>query len=237
MQDGKTGIGMVFIGGAGLQPSVWDRVRADIGAPSIAVAFPNRGNGPANADLTLDDYVAEAKRQVDAAPFRKCVLVCHSIGGVVGLRLAGTLGAGLKGFVAVSASIPASGQSYLSSLPFPQGAVAGLVMRMMGTRPPDGVIKSALCSGLGAEDVKDVVDRFTPEAKGLYFSKVEHGGISAPAMYVKTSRDRAFAPAVQERMARNLGAGRVETIESGHLPMLSAPAELAGMLDQFMRMA
>lgn len=226
-------IGIVFISGAGLNSSIWDKVRVHLRAPSIAVDFPNRGNKTANKYLSLADYVTEAKRQIESAPFKEYIFVCHSIGGIVGLELAKVLSKSLKGFIAVSASIPLSGQSYISSLPFPQSTVTGLMIRMMGTQPPRSAIESGLCSGLSAEDTKNVVENFTPEAKSLYFSKIEYEKITAPTMYIKTLQDKAFPLPVQEQMVRNLGTKNVKTIESGHLPMLNKSDELAKILNQF----
>jgi pimeloyl-ACP methyl ester carboxylesterase len=235
MQNNKN-IGMIFISGAGLHASIWDKVRARIDTPSIAIDFPNRGNKSANKDLAFDDYINMTKRQIDTAPFKEYVLVCHSIGGVVALRLVKMLNEKLKGFVAVSASIPVSGQSYTSSLPFPQNTIMGLMIRIMGTQPPKSVLESSLCSGLSAEDTKNVVANFTPEATSLYFSKIEHDEIKVPSMYIKTLQDKAFPLSSQEQMVLNLGTKNVKTIESGHLPMLNKSEELAEILNNFWKL-
>jgi pimeloyl-ACP methyl ester carboxylesterase len=232
MQNNKN-TGIIFISGAGLNASVWDKVRSRIGTPSIAIDFPNRGDKVANKNLSFDDYIEEAQRQIGRAPFKEYILVCHSIGGVVGLQLATILRDKVKGFVAVSASIPPSGQSYISSFPFPQSTIMGLIIRLLGTQPSKGVLKSSFCSGLSTEDTENVVTNFTPEARSLYFSKIEHNENKVPNMYIKTLQDKTFPLSFQEQMVRNLGTKNVKTIESGHLPMLNKSEELAEMLRQF----
>lgn len=235
MKNENQKIGIVFISGAGLSSSIWDKVRSHISIPSVAIDYPNRGNKTANINLSLADYITEVRRQIKNASFKEIILVCHSIGGVIGLELVKELGESLKGFIAVSASIPQKGQSYVSSLPFPQNTIVGLMMRMMGTQPPKSAIESGLCSGLSADDIRNVVENFTPEARMLYFSEIEYEKITAPTMYIKTSQDKAFTLPAQEQMVRNLGTNNVKTIESGHLPMLNKSVELVEILNQFIK--
>jgi pimeloyl-ACP methyl ester carboxylesterase len=52
-------------------------------------------------------------------------------------------------------------------------------------------------------------------------------------LYVKLSHDKEFPVSMQDRMAKNLGAANIVTIESGHMPMMRQPNELVRVLDVF----
>ncbi|HSH44960.1 MAG TPA: alpha/beta hydrolase [Longimicrobiales bacterium] len=226
---------MVLIHGAGLDTYIWDGVASRLRRPTRPVSFPNRGRGDgANRGLTLRDYTTAVRAQVEEAE-GPMVLVAHSIGGCVALELADRLGDRVVGIIGVSAAFPERGQSFISSLPVPQRWVLPLLMRVFGTRPPAKAIQQSLCADLPPERSREVVDRFTPEARALYKAKVEYESLPAPRWYVKLTRDRDFPPYVQDAMAANLQATEVIEMDTAHLPMMSHPEELTGILEDFAR--
>jgi pimeloyl-ACP methyl ester carboxylesterase len=52
-----------------------------------------------------------------------------------------------------------------------------------------------------------------------------------PTLYVKLTSDHGFSPALQDRMIARLHPTRVEEIDTGHLPMLGHPEQLATILN------
>ncbi len=78
-----------------------------------------------------------------------------------------------------------------------------------------------------------MVNGFVPEAVRVYLDRVDEGIPDVSRLYVKLGNDRELSPALQDRMAANLGAARVERVASGHLPMFSKPAELRRVLETF----
>lgn len=225
--------GLAFIHGAGLGAWIWKDVIPFLDAPALALDFPDRDKPAAAPHLRLEDYSRRLAEQLrDWGPSR-IVLVAHSIGGVVGLRTAAELGDRLSGFVAVGAAIPGNGGSFLSCLPFPGRLIMPLILRLAGTRPPAAAIRKGLCSDLDEERTAKVVRSFVPESRSLY---TDPCGVPPPRTrkrYIKLGRDREFPPGLQEAMARNLGDAGIETLDSGHLPMLSRPQELADALNRF----
>jgi pimeloyl-ACP methyl ester carboxylesterase len=225
--------GIAFIHGAGLGSWIWKELVPLLDAPALALDFPDRDKTAADKHLKLEDYSSRlAKDLRDWSPSR-VILVAHSIGGVVGLQTAAKLGDRLSGFVAVAAAIPGNGGSFLSCLPFPGRLVMPVVLRLAGTRPPAAAIRKGLGSDLDEEQAAQVVRRFVPESIALYTDPCRVSPPKTRALYIKTGRDREFPPRLQDAMARNLGSAGIDTIDSGHLPMLSRPKDLADVLNRF----
>lgn len=111
------------------------------------------------------------------------------------------------------------------------------VLRILGTRPPDSAIEKSMCNDLDHETATDVVERFVPESRALYTAPGGVGFPDLPGLYVHLGADREFGKSLQRRMAANVPAVRTEEIGSGHLPMLSHPVELAGVLNRLMATA
>lgn len=232
--DNKTGL--VFINGAGLNSSIWADIKMKIHNPVLAIDFPNRkSNGNLNAKLTLDDYVNKAVTEIKNWQQDSFVLVTHSIGACVGLKVAEQFKKELKGFVAVSSVIPKSGKSFVSSLPFPQKLLLPILLSVFGTKPPQKSIETELCNDLSPEATLKIVNEFTAEAKALYTTKISFDLPATRRLYVKLTNDKSIPADLQDEMAKNLEATKIVAIDSGHLPMLSKPDELAAILNDFIK--
>lgn len=227
--------GLVFISGAGLNSCVWSEVAKRLDHPYLLVDYPQRNDLlQSRKKLSLDDYVVHLKRQVDEWGSRKFVIVAHSLGGVLGLRLSSEIGGRLSGFVAVGAAIPQNGGSFLSVLPFPKRILLSALLRIIGTKPPESAIRSGLCNDLSAEQAIKIVDGFVPEAVRLYTDRIGVSLPIVPKLYVKLTQDKEFIPSLQERMISNLSPQSVQALNTGHLPMLSDPEGVGAILNDFM---
>jgi pimeloyl-ACP methyl ester carboxylesterase len=228
----KSETGVVLIHGAGLGSYVWDSITPMINVPTLAIDFPNRNHaGKANLKLSLDDYKNCVIEQIEQWNYRKVILVTHSIGGCVGLKVADHLGDRVIGFVAISSAVPRNGGSYLSCLPFPQAVLMRLLLKLFGTKPPAGAITKTLCNDLTEPQSEKVVQNFTAESTGLYSDRCEVLLPVAARFYVRLLEDRAFSIEIQNRNIRNLNTQHVFDLSTGHLPMMSHPKELSGILN------
>lgn len=210
---------ILFLSGAGLLPWIWDDVRSALPVESRVADYP-RG------DASLETYADAALAAADG--WDRFRIVAHSIGGVVAAAVVGRAPERVPGLVAVSASVPAAGSSFVGALPVPQRQVMGIVIRLLGTRPPDKAIREGLCAGLDDELAARIVAEFAPESKALYRDPVPARAFT-DAVYVLTEQDTQFPPSLQQKYAAELG-GDVVRMDTAHLPMLQQPARLAEII-------
>lgn len=228
-------IGFVFINGAGLEGHIWSKVVEGFEHPCLLVEFPLRKSTfDSRSNLSLEDYVTHMKKQVDEWEIHKFVIVAHSLGGIFAYRLASELTDGLAGIIAVGAVIPKKGGSFLSIFPFPQKQIMSIILRILGTKPPQSVIYKGLCSDLSPDQAAEVVKGFIPEAIRVYTDRINMSIPNVPKLYVKLTNDKELSPSLQDKMISNFSPQSVKILKTGHLPMISNPEGLRSILGNFM---
>lgn len=229
-------IGLVLIHGAGLNSSIWDELKSEINQPLLTIDFPNRKiSDNANQTLTFDDYINSTIEQIKKWNTNNFIIVAHSIGACVGLKVAEQFKNELKGFVAIGSVIPTNGNSFVSSLTFPQKMIMPIILKLFGTKPPKKSIENKLCNDLTDEQTTKITTEFTPEAKRLYTTKINFNLPNTKRLYIQLTNDKSMPFALQNKMAKNLNANKIDTIDTGHLPMLSKPKQLATSLSAFVK--
>jgi pimeloyl-ACP methyl ester carboxylesterase len=227
-------IGIVLIHGAGLGSWIWRETEKHLQTESLAIDFPGRNNDSKdNKSLTLDDYCDHVLDCIRDWDKQQVILVGHSIGGVIALKLADQLGHRVVGFVGISAAIPKNGGPFISTFPFLKRLLMNVILRIAGTKPPKSAIIKSLCNDLTSDQSELVADKFVPESTHLYFDKCNATIPITNKLYIKSSNDLEFPKTLQDEMIKNLDTRQIHTLESGHLPMISCPQQLADILDQF----
>lgn len=229
-------IGLVFIQGAGLENRIWKPVVSEIKSPYLLVNFPEReGENGLLQSLTLQEYTAYIKRQIEDWRVRKFVIVAHSLGGVIALKIANELSERLVGFIAIGATIPKNGGSFLSSFPFAKRLLMNVLLRVFGTRPPESAIRKGLCNDLSPVHATEVVRGFVPESIHIYTDRTKAiVPTNVPKLYIKLEKDKEMSLFQQDKMISNLAPHKIEILETGHLPMLTKPNELRNSLNSFL---
>lgn len=200
-------VGFVFIYGSGLERRIWEKVITGFENPSLLVDFPLRnGTYESRQQLDLKKYVIHIKRQVEEWEVQKFVLVAHSLGGIPALQVAADLSDRLVGFVVIGAAIPKKGGSFLSILPFPKRILMSILLRKIGTRPPESAIRRSLCNDLSTEQAAEVVQGFVPESVRVYTDQIDVSVPMVPKLYIKLSRDKEFSQSLQDKMIANLSS-------------------------------
>ncbi|MFE7796376.1 alpha/beta fold hydrolase [Nocardia sp. NPDC057440] len=215
---------ILFLSGAGLPAWIWDGVRAGLPVESVVAVYPKR------TDASLRDYADTALAQ---APDGTFTIVAHSIGGVVASEIVAIAPERVDGLLGIAASVPAAGSSFLGALPAPQRYIIGLIMRFVGTRPPEKAIRSGLGAGLGDADIARIVAEFEPESQRLYRDGVSPRTLPARSGYVTTSADQEFPAEWQRKYAAELASEFRRELPTGHLPMLEDPASVTQLLKEF----
>lgn len=218
-------IGIVLIPGAGLGSWIWKDVERLIDLPVLSIDLSKKN--------TLESMADQAVEQIDNFGNEKVILLCHSASGVIGTKIAHKIKDKLVGFVAISAAIPKNGGSFISCLPFPKNLIMSVLLRVIGTKPPESAITQGLCNDLSSEQTERVVQQFNPEPRAYY---LERSNVSAPntkTLYIMTTNDKELPLNLQKQMAKNLNANEVVSINSGYMPMLSKPKHLAEAINNF----
>ena len=219
---------IVLIGGLWLDASAWDDVVADLTKRDrrvVAVALPGQGDG--NTRASLADQVGAVLAAVDAAPGGS-VVVGHSAACTLAWLAADARPALVRKVVLIGGFPQADGDRYAAFFPIEDG-----VMPFPGWAPFEGADAADLDA--------DARQRFSAAAVAV-------PGAVATGVVRLTDERRYDIPVVMvcpeytPAQAREwLDAGELPElarsrhvelvdIDSGHWPMLTRPAELAGIL-------
>jgi pimeloyl-ACP methyl ester carboxylesterase len=219
---------IIFISGAGLDASIWDAVQAKVALPSTVLTH-ERGDS-----VTLASVVEEALDQIQKVHAERYVIVAHSLGGVIGVELARKLQDKLSGFVAVSATIPEPGKSFVNTLPFPQKFVMPIILKLAGTKPPASAIRKGLCNDLTDEQATAIVNSFTAEPRSLYVDETSLEQLpTSKYLYIRTLEDKELPVELQNKMVQQLPAASITDVAAGHLAMVSRADEIAEIINSF----
>ncbi|MGH9033681.1 MAG: alpha/beta fold hydrolase [Acidimicrobiia bacterium] len=223
----------VLVHGAGLGAWIWERLLQHLPSPALAVDLPGRGANPApRSAVGMHAAVRSLTAEVADWTEDPVVLVGHSLGAMVALGAASQLGDRVRRVVLVGGGVGRSGASYFAVLPTRVRIPLRLVTRLR-IPAPRAAIRRTLCNDLDADTAALVASRTKlPEPRRMYTEPVSWDAIpaSVPLTYVKLLRDRAVSPDLQDRFATNLGRAKVVTLDTGHLPMLGKPEDLAAVL-------
>lgn len=216
---------VLFLSGAGLPAWVWDEVRAALPGESAVATYPKGSTSLTDVAQGVADQVAE---------WPTCHLVAHSLGGAVAAAMLGRPSHRVSAVTAVCAVVPRPGSSFTGSLALPQRLVLPLVMRLLGTKPPDSAIRSAMGAGLPAATADRLVADFDAESRRLYTDRVGPE-VRWPddTAYLLTTEDDLAVP-LQERYAAELSTAPTR-VAAGHLPMLTHPSEVTDLVTRSRR--
>jgi pimeloyl-ACP methyl ester carboxylesterase len=160
------------------------------------------------------------------------LLVGHSWAGAV-ITQAGNA-ANVKGLVYLSALVPDNDESVSDLLTRLQAPMAGLAADAHGMLWLDqpAQFRQVMAADVPLKQARLLAAVQQPIASASFGGKVGHAAWhDKPSWYVHTTQDQALPPAVQLRMAGQIGA-TVWSVPASHLSMISRPATIARLLDR-----
>lgn len=217
---------LLLFTGAGLPGWIWDEARTSL-TPSRDSAV---ASAPSPRTTSLQDH---AQRVLDEVPWPAFIVVAHSVGGVVATALAALAPQRVHGFLGVAAAVPATGRSFLSTLPLPNRLVLGALIRVVGTRPPEKAIRAGLTGSLDRAVADRIVADFSAAPPWLYRHAAPARHLPQRRGYLFTAEDKEFSPRMQSTYADELGSTWRRTMTTGHLPMLQDPAGFSQAVEDF----
>ena len=228
----------VLVHGAGMGAQCWQRLVPLLDADTIAVDLPGRGTR-SEVDIrsvTLTDCERAIVDDVLDAELTDIVLVAHSFAGVSVPRVMSALAPRLRHVVFLSAVVPEDGTRVLDQIdPDVRSAVEASIGNGIYHQDPAGA-EAMLCNDLDTADTAWTLDQVIDESAALLVEVVDLSGLTVdvPRTYVRLTQDHCYPPDLQERSARIVGGDTV-FLESGHMAMVSIPAQVAALLNQLQR--
>ncbi|MDT0164857.1 alpha/beta hydrolase [Actinotalea sp. AC32] len=220
---------IVLVGGLWLDASAWDAVVGPLeakGHRAVPVALPGQGDGDAAA--TLDDQVAAVVRAVDGATDPVWV-VGHSAAATLAWLAADARPERVAGVALIGGVPAADGERYAEFFPVRDGAMA-----FPGWEPFEGPDADDLDDDARAAFERDAIGVPEGVAHGVvrYTDGRRH---DVPVVLVcpefSPEQARAWVEGGDVPELQHATVTYVD-LDSGHWPMVSAPAELARVLDQ-----
>jgi len=227
----------VLVHGAGFGANCWDRLLPHLDRPAIAVDLPGRGSraGVDLASVTLDDCARAILDDVAAtagADRDDLVLVGHSFAGVSVPRVMAELAPRLRHVVFLSAVVPPDRTAVLDQIdPAVRELVRAAIDGGIYSQGREGA-QAMLCNDMDAEQTDWTLDRVVDDSGALLTEIVDLSGLSAdvPRTYVRLTEDHCYPPDLQEPSAARVG-GDVQYLDTGHMAMVSAPEQVAKLLN------
>ena len=217
---------IVIVHGAWADASSWSKVIPLLQAKGLHVVAVQ------NPLTSLADDVGATKRAITSQD-GPVLLVGHSYGGAV-ITEAGN-DPKVVGLVYVAAFAPSEGESVASvTRLFPPAPLAAEVRA-----DADGFL-TVTAKGIAedfAQDLPDNEKQLLTATQGSTAAAVFETTITTaawktkPSWCVITSNDRVVPPELQKAEAAEMRATSI-TVPSGHVPMLSHPKEVAGLIEQ-----
>jgi pimeloyl-ACP methyl ester carboxylesterase len=224
----------VLVHGGCYTSTCWERVVPHLRGHVVLVDLPGRGSRP--ADLTkvrLSDNVAATINDIDSGSSDgdEIILVGHSMAGSTLAHVANKIGERIARVVMISCAI--NGTSEVDHTEWDlresvMGNISGGIFRL-----DEATATAVLCSDLDEEQTSCALDGMVDEASSMLTETVDLTGLRGrlPVTYVRLLEDRCVPVEQQERVISAIGDVQVIDLESGHMAMISHPAEIAAILN------
>ena len=235
--DGE-GPAVVFAHGRGGNAASWWQQVPAFARSFRVIVFDHRGFGRSRCEagqFSCDHFAGDILAILDAEGIDKAALVCQSMGGWGGLKLAVTQPQRVAALVLantpggldtprVNAAI-----AHLASGAIPPGS-AQLGKTFMASNPEAAFLCRQI-SGLNSNFPKS----FLRLTRAGFVTLEELAGYAVPTLVIKSPEDLLFPPDVMEEVAARIPGARLETIPCvGHSTYFEAPEVFNALVSKFL---
>lgn len=202
-----------------------------------AIDLPGHGDDKTpTSEITMALYANRVKKELEGID-GQVILVGHSFAGFVVTKVAEEIPEKIEKLVFVASAVPYEGKTafeifeedeeseFLENLIFSKDKSTATISRE--------TIKNIVFTGATDAQIDAVLPKLVAQATKPFFEQVittpENFG-SVPQAYVETTLDRVISINGQRHGQKMLGIDEVITLERGHVPLETAPRELAEAL-------
>jgi pimeloyl-ACP methyl ester carboxylesterase len=224
---------LFFIHGAGGTSRYWKNYLlffAEAGWESYAINL--RGHHPSDREeglsqVTMEDYIEDVEKVLTNLHLERCVLIGHSLGGLIAQKTASNLNS-IKTLITIASAPPLGVAPEINNdLPY-----SGTIMKMMWglmnlkpIKPTFFMAEKTVLNNIAPEERKKVFSMFVAESLAVGYQVaqgfvIDRGKIKCPRLVIGCERD-VIAPEPMERsLAEFLKADYISYEQFAHLPML-----------------
>jgi pimeloyl-ACP methyl ester carboxylesterase len=242
VEQGSGNARLLFVHGWQADHTVWNDVIGELAPDTKSVAVDLRGSGAsarARGPHSLERFAADLRELIEALGSGPLVVVGHSMGATVALRLAVDAPDLVSGLILI-APVPAGGAGfspkgadYLRATAGNPIAARKWLSAMFAEAPADGVLQR-LCEAAGKAPRDAALESFESWANADFADATR--AISAPAIVVAPERDNPEM--YQRKVAAMLPNARfVELPDCGHYAIVERPGEIAALIGDMVRPA
>jgi len=203
-----------------------------------AIDLPGHGDDKTpTSEVTLSVYVDRVKKELEKID-GQVVLVGHSFAGFVVSKVAEEMPEKIEKLVFVASATPYEGKTAFEIFEEDEGSefLENLIFsedKSIATMSRE-TIKDIIFTGATDAQIDALLPKLVPQSTKPFFEPVittpENFG-SVPKAYVETTLDRVITIKAQRNGQKMLGIEEVVTLEQGHVPLETAPRELADALN------
>lgn len=188
-------------------------------------------------DILREECVFEIEKTVQNNKLKNYVLVAHGFSASLVLQSLGSLESLPSSIVLISGVVTPQGSSLISLLPIKSRTIYRLarvkskLLRKPAKLSPN-VIRTLVCNGMDPMIVIQNLGFYEAIPSGMLEQKAASFSVpeAIPVTYIKLSQDKILPPALQEQVAKQVGASQVINMEACHQVSLQKPNELAELL-------
>lgn len=244
LEDGKLGAGapLVFIHGSGDSARRWDRLIQHLGEPArraVALDLPGHGGRvgePLPDPATVAEYAAVVRRDIEGRGLAGVILVGHSLGSAIALRLALDAAELVERVALIGAGARLRVLPALLELARAQPEVAWRQVVELGHAPGYEALAEADASGASPAVPGALYRDLT--ACDTFDVMAELGGVRQPALVIVGAEDQMTPPKYAAYLVEHLPRATLVTIPNvGHYVMDEAPVAAAASLREWLHNA
>ena len=175
----------------------------------------------------MEDYIADVEKVLIDLNLQECVLIGHSLGGLIAQKTASAFQS-IKALVTI-ASAPPLGvfMEMHNDLPYSESMMNTMwgLMNMKPVKPTFSIAEQTVLNNIAPDERKKVFSMFVAESLVVGYQvaqgfEVDPEKIKCPRLVIGCSRDIVAPESMQKSLARFLHADYISYEQFAHLPML-----------------